>query len=144
MESSPGSDGRYGTEGYLSWTVPHLQHRHPSVPYRPSLPGGGDVQQWMGRQRGERHLRRIQPCTCQSHCHRQEQQRLRHTSLVLRLNLQQLNYCQGKALIHHKVLNDINKSLKKLKICKTLELSFIEDFLTKIIKAKKEQYFDTN
>merc|ERR1719153_834688 len=69
------------TEGYLSWTEPHLQHRHPSVPYQPSHPGGGDVQQWRGRQRGEHHLQRIQPCTCRSHCQQQEQQRPRHTSL---------------------------------------------------------------
>merc|ERR1719348_2263719 len=69
-----------GTEGYLSWTGPHLQHRHPSVPYQPSHPGDGDGQQWRGRQLWEHHLQQIQPCTCRSHCQRQEQQRLRHTS----------------------------------------------------------------
>merc|ERR1719153_302499 len=72
-----------GTEGYLSWTGPRLQHRHPSVPYQPSHPGGGDVQQWRGRQLWERHLQQIQPCTCRSHCQRQEQQRLRHTSYLI-------------------------------------------------------------
>merc|ERR1712172_194008 len=51
----------------------------PSVPYRPSLPGGGGDRRWRGRQLWERHLRRIQPCTCRSRCHRQEQQRPRHT-----------------------------------------------------------------
>ena len=44
------------------------------------VPGGGDVQQWRGRQPWERHHQRNQPCTCRSHCQRQEQQRLRHTS----------------------------------------------------------------
>merc|ERR1712013_265921 len=57
-----------------------LQHRHPSVPYRPSPPGGEDGQQWRGRQLWEHHLQQIQPCTCRSHCQQQEQQRLRHTS----------------------------------------------------------------
>merc|ERR1711970_1402489 len=45
-----------------------------------SSPKNGDVQQWRGRQLWERHLQQIQPCTCRSHCQRQEQQRLRHTS----------------------------------------------------------------
>merc|ERR1719477_224561 len=63
-----------------SWTGPHLQHRHPSVPYQPSHPGGEDDQQWRGRQLWEYHLQQSQPCTCRSHCQQQEQQRLRHTS----------------------------------------------------------------
>merc|ERR1712013_783598 len=60
----------------------------PSVPYQPSLPGGGDGQQWRGRQLWEHHLQQIQPCTCRSHCQQQGQQRLRHTSLIILFNLE--------------------------------------------------------
>ena len=47
------------------------------------VPGGGDGQQWRGRQPWGRHHQRNQPCTCRSHCQRQEQQRLRHTWWIL-------------------------------------------------------------
>ena len=43
------------------------------------IPGGGDVQQWMGKQPWGRHHQQIQLCTCRSHYQRQEQQYPRHT-----------------------------------------------------------------
>ena len=43
------------------------------------LPGVLGVQQWMGRQLLERHHRRIQLCTCRSHCRQPKRLRLRHT-----------------------------------------------------------------
>ena len=45
-----------------------------------NLPGDVGVQQWMGRQLLGRHHQQSQLCTYQSHCLRQERQRLRHTS----------------------------------------------------------------
>ena len=47
------------------------------------LPDALGAQQWMGRQPLGRHLRRSQPCTCRSHCHKPKRQRPRHTSCIV-------------------------------------------------------------
>merc|ERR1712177_9309 len=46
-----------------------------------------DGQRWRGRRPWGRRLQRSRPCTCRSHCRRQAQQRPRHTSWLMELNL---------------------------------------------------------